>query len=391
MIQEILPAYSAYQNVVDLTLYHAFAELIVRTAQNDEARITYRQLKAIQIWQEEQNVSGYFEPHNLRYPGEVLERFEEKLGSDLRILRALALALGYTRQIQDSTMFVGNQRNNFLQKLRRADGTDVYLQGALYLLEDDAPKRRARLDELAVREYVRTEEALFVLSLFDDPEDGYRAMRPQLIRLFGPDRTLSLEWNFGVLEWFIRIYTKEVKRYRGKADLVLRTLMKLPYMNMKADSREFTVLHTAGYSTEEIALANSLAMWADRIPDRLSAKGITAEKIATACVQTLLNHSEEQPKEIYAYIGWLFRFYGSFEIKYEGYIQKARRDARHLRAMDQMKIPRDIDYQQMAHLSLEARQKLSEIRPMTLGQASRISGVNPADIAVLAMVLQKKD
>ena len=59
--------------------------------------------------------------------------------------------------------------------------------------------------------------------------------------------------------------------------------------------------------------------------------------------------------------------------------------------MDQMKIPRDIDYQQMAHLSLEARQKLSEIRPMTLGQASRISGVNPADIAVLAMVLQKKD
>ena len=319
MIQEILPAYSAYQNVIDLTLYHAFAELIVRTAQNDEARITYRQLKAIQIWQEEQNVSGYFEPYNLRYPGEVLERFEEKLGSDLRILRALALALGYTRQIQDSTMFVGNQRNNFLQKLRRADGTDVYLQGALYLLEDDATKRRARLDELAVREYVRTEEALFVLSLFDDPEDGYRAMRPQLIRLFGPDRTLSLEWNFGVLEWFIRIYTKEVKRYRGKADLVLRTLMKLPYMNMKADSREFTVLHTAGYSTEEIALANSLAMWADRIPDRLSAKGITAEKIATACVQTLLNHSEEQPKEIYAYIGWLFRFYGSFEIKYEGY------------------------------------------------------------------------
>ena len=79
------------------------------------------------------------------------------------------------------------------------------------------------------------------------------------------------------------------------------------------------------------------------------------------------------------------------EIKYEGYIQKARRDARHLRAMDQMKIPQDIDYAQMAHLSLEARQKLNEIRPMTLGQASRISGLNPADIAVLAMALQKKD
>ena len=77
-------------------------------------------------------------------------------------------------------------------------------------------------------------------------------------------------------------------------------------------------------------------------------------------------------------------------IKYEGYIQKARRDARHLHAMDKMRIPQGIDYNEMEHLSLEARQKLSEIQPMTLGQASRISGVNPADIAVLAMVIQSK-
>ena len=64
--------------------------------------------------------------------------------------------------------------------------------------------------------------------------------------------------DFGVLEWFIRFYAEEAKRYRGKNDLVLRTLMKLPYMNMKPDSREFSVLHTAGYSMEEITMANSL-------------------------------------------------------------------------------------------------------------------------------------
>ena len=78
-----------------------------------------------------------------------------------------------------------------------------------------------------------------MLSLFDDPEAGYQAMRPQLTRLFGPDRTLSLEWDFGVLEWFIRFYAEEAKRYRGKTDLVVRTLLKLPYMNMKPDSREY--------------------------------------------------------------------------------------------------------------------------------------------------------
>lgn len=260
MNQEIIPAYSAYQKVIDLTLYHAFAELIVQMAQDDEVRILYRQQEVRQIWQRDQNVSGYFETYSLRYPGEVLERFEEKLGTDMRILRALALALGYTRQCQADTMFVGNQRNDFIQKLRRTAGTDVYLQGALYLLETDAPQRRARLDALAAREYARTEEALFVLSLFDDPEAGYQAMRPQLTRLFGPDRTLSLEWDFGVLEWFIRFYAEEAKRYRGKTDLVVRTLLKLPYMNMKPDSREFSILLTAGYSMEEITLANSLAV-----------------------------------------------------------------------------------------------------------------------------------
>ena len=149
MNPEIIPAYSAYQEVIDLTLYHAFVELIVQTAQDDEARILYRQLKTRQIWQKDQNVSGYFETYNLRYPGEVLERFEEKLGADMRILRALALALGYTRQCQADTMFVGNQRIDFLQKLRRTAGTDVYLQGALYLLETDAPQRRARLGGFA--------------------------------------------------------------------------------------------------------------------------------------------------------------------------------------------------------------------------------------------------
>lgn len=319
MNPEIIPAYSAYQEVIDLTLYHAFVELIVQTAQDDEARILYRQLKTRQIWQKDQNVSGYFETYNLRYPGEVLERFEEKLGADMRILRALALALGYTRRCQADTMFVGNQRNDFLQKLRRTAGTDVYLQGALYLLESDAPQRRARLEELAAREYARTEEVLFVLSLFDDTEAGYQTMRPQLTRLLGPDRTLSLERDFGVLEWFIRFYAEEAKRYRGKTDLVVRTLLKLPYMNMKPDSREFSVLHTAGYSMEEITMANSLAVWADRIPDRLSSKGIVAEKIAVACVRMLLNGPDGQPEEIYAYISWLFQVYKKFEVRYEGY------------------------------------------------------------------------
>ena len=128
-------------------------------------------------------------------------------------------------------------------------------------------RRHALLEKLAERECTRTEEALFVLSLFDDRERGYEVMHTQLSHLFTQNLTLSLVYDFGVLEWFIRFYAEQAKRYRGKADLVLRTLMKLPYMNMKPDSREFSVLTKAGYRCDEIILANSLAVWADRLPD----------------------------------------------------------------------------------------------------------------------------
>lgn len=77
------------------------------------------------------------------------------------------------------------------------------------------------------------------------------------------------------------------------------------------------------------------------------------------------------------------------EVKYEGYINKAKRDAAHLRQMERVSLPQDLDYNSIQHLSLEAKQKLSEIQPMTMGQASRISGVNPADIAVLAVYLEQ--
>lgn len=78
------------------------------------------------------------------------------------------------------------------------------------------------------------------------------------------------------------------------------------------------------------------------------------------------------------------------EIKYEGYIKKALKDAEKLRAMEDIKLPDSINYDEIKNLSIEGKQKLSAIRPLTVGQASRISGVNPADIAILAIVLKQQ-
>jgi tRNA uridine 5-carboxymethylaminomethyl modification enzyme len=71
------------------------------------------------------------------------------------------------------------------------------------------------------------------------------------------------------------------------------------------------------------------------------------------------------------------------QVKYAGYIEKEKALADKLTRLDHVKIPIDFEYQQMQSLSMEARQKLSTVRPETIGQASRISGVNPSDIAVL--------
>ena len=78
------------------------------------------------------------------------------------------------------------------------------------------------------------------------------------------------------------------------------------------------------------------------------------------------------------------------EIKYVGYIEKAKKEAQKLQTMEKLILPKHLDYDEVLHLSLEGRQKLKEIRPVTLGQAARISGVNPADIAVLAVHLEQQ-
>lgn len=71
------------------------------------------------------------------------------------------------------------------------------------------------------------------------------------------------------------------------------------------------------------------------------------------------------------------------EIKYAGYIDKERKNADKLKRLENIKIPQSFDYDSLASLSYEAKEKLNKLQPSTLGQASRISGINPSDISVL--------
>ena len=76
------------------------------------------------------------------------------------------------------------------------------------------------------------------------------------------------------------------------------------------------------------------------------------------------------------------------EIKYEGYIRRQEQQVEGFRRMENKRIPKDIRYEEVGNLRIEARQKLERIRPENIGMASRISGVNPADISVLLIYLE---
>ncbi len=80
----------------------------------------------------------------------------------------------------------------------------------------------------------------------------------------------------------------------------------------------------------------------------------------------------------------------SINVKYKGYIDKTEKEVEKMLALEEKKIPETINYDNVRNIATEARQKLSQIRPLTIGQASRISGVNPADITMLLVYLKKE-
>ncbi len=77
-------------------------------------------------------------------------------------------------------------------------------------------------------------------------------------------------------------------------------------------------------------------------------------------------------------------------LKYEGYIAKAYKEAEKMLKLEKKQIPEDIDYDDITNIASEARQKLKEVRPKTIAQAIRISGVNPSDISILSVYLKKE-
>lgn len=140
--------------------------------------------------------------------------------------------------------------------------------------------------------------------------------------------------------------------------------------------------HTGAASTPQLA-------------EFLAAKGETCPaagaKLASLLRRPRLSYDElapfdpERPK-----LDRLITQQVEIRLKYDGYIQRQTRQIREFQRMENRALPDDVDYSQIQSLRIEARQKLNQIRPINLGQASRISGVSPADLAALIFWLERR-
>lgn len=157
-----------------------------------------------------------------------------------------------------------------------------------------------------------------------------------------------------------------IERFRKKQQDILEFTEKLSTIRFTPKSEVNTYLNENGFDTLHDGMSAL---------ELLKRPGVTIKGLSPYMD---LEISEEVAKQI------------EIETKYEGYIVKAKKEAQKLQSMEKLKLV-DINYDEIENLSLEGRQKLKAIQPFTVGQASRISGVNPADIAVLAVYLKQKN
>lgn len=143
-----------------------------------------------------------------------------------------------------------------------------------------------------------------------------------------------------------------------------KEILDTTHMGMKPDFVSY--MHSLGYVDYK---------GGPRASEILRRPEVTIDELIKYVELPSLNEEEKEQLEIM--------------VKYEGYIEKAKKDAQKLNKLEEVKIPTGMNYLKMDGLRLEARQKFDKIQPRTIGQASRISGVNPSDISVLLLHIKK--
>lgn len=173
-------------------------------------------------------------------------------------------------------------------------------------------------------------------------------------------RLTELGWGIGLVS------SVRYDRFKEKCAVIAQEQARLKATKIKAEAIN-PVLESLGASTVRESMTLEELM---RRPE-----------LNYGNLEAVDSHRPNVPREIKLLV--------ETEIKYAGYIKKQLAEVDKFAGLERMKIPSDIDYARITNLRTEARQKLTQVRPHSIGQASRISGVSPADISVLMVALEQ--
>jgi len=310
----------AYHGKVNIKLFNDIVAFIAGTTPDKPTTVLSKSKKS-HLWYDNSKTESIQQQFGFRYLGELLERYEERVSGDIADTRAIALALAFAKDLLSEDMFVGRQKNNFIRKITSLAKSDLYLKGALYQLNKGETDVQGLADELMQMEYTNTEELIFAVSLFSDFEQTLAGLMPQLVRLLGLERTITVSGNTNLFCWLIRRFRRNAnaKVMRKKDAALFRALVELPVAFVKEGNRNHNVLLESGYSANDIIYLNSIAIRYRPTKDTLDANSIVAEKIAVEMCLSHINSENEHPTDVYEHLKWLLEKYDSFTIKIGGY------------------------------------------------------------------------
>ncbi|EGQ1620047.1 tRNA uridine-5-carboxymethylaminomethyl(34) synthesis enzyme MnmG [Staphylococcus pseudintermedius] len=163
------------------------------------------------------------------------------------------------------------------------------------------------------------------------------------------------------------ISDERYERFNTKRQQITDEMARLEQIRVKPSERVQQVIEEKGGS---------------RLKDGILAKELLRRPEMTyETIIEILEEERQLPADVEEQV--------EIQTKYEGYITKSLQQVDKVKRMEQKKIPEDLDYSQIDSLATEAREKLAEVKPLNIAQASRISGVNPADISILLVYLEQ--
>lgn len=304
--------YQAYEDVINLPLLWQMKDLVFRIAKEKK---NCRNQKMLFGNRSKQSME---EAYQLRYPGEVLERYRERCGDTPENMRALAIALAECKELLEDNMFVGNQKEAFISRLRSLSGSDIFLCGALYVLTDRKTEQKKLEEKLLEYAPYTSQEFIYLQSVLSVWLPGYETDLGQWNRFLGIDRTMTAYGNQRIYAWFLNHFLQQIKEYRKKDGEVIKALAQFPFHHVKEGNAHCDRLRKAGYSGQEISFLNMNLPFLSESPDHLYSDSIVMERIVAQGCHDILNAEKVESPLLFEEVTRFLSMYSKFPIRIEG-------------------------------------------------------------------------